>query len=49
MLGKLTDDPVWSRGYEEFVHSVSFAPIDEFITFTSAMESVRRLVEAAGG
>ena len=49
MLGKLTDDPVWSREYEEFVHSVSFAPIDEFITFTSAMESVRRLVEAAGG
>lgn len=49
MLGKLTDDPDWSREYEEFVHSVSFAPTDEFITFTSAMESVRRLVEAAGG
>jgi len=49
MLGRLTDDPLWSREYDEFVHGVSFAPTDEFITFTSAMESVRRLVEAAGG
>jgi hypothetical protein len=48
MLKKLTTDPLWSREYDEFVHSVSFAKTDEIITFPSAMESVRRLVETAG-
>ena len=49
MLEKLTADPLWSREYDEFVHSVSFAKADEIITFPLAMESVRRLVETAGG
>lgn len=48
MLEKLTADALWSREYDEFVHSVSFAKTDEIITFSSAMESVRRLVETAG-
>jgi Nucleotidyl transferase AbiEii toxin, Type IV TA system len=48
MLEKLTTDPLWSREYDEFVHSVSFAKTNELITFSSAMEGVRRLVETAG-
>lgn len=47
MLEKLTADPLWSREYHEFVHSVSFAAADEIITFSSATESARRLVEIA--
>ena len=49
MLEKLTGDPLWSREYDEFVHSVSFAKTNEIITFASAIESVRRLVRAAEG
>lgn len=47
MLERLTTDPLWADEYEEFVHSVSFAKPDEIITFSSAMEGVRRLVATA--
>jgi len=47
MLERLTTDPLWADEYEEFVHSVSFATPDEIITFSAAMESVRRLVGVA--
>lgn len=49
MLEKLAGDPLWSREYDEFVHSVSFASTNEIITFASAIESVRRLVATAAG
>jgi Nucleotidyl transferase AbiEii toxin, Type IV TA system len=47
MLERLTTDRLWADEYEEFVHSVSFAKADEIITFSSALESVRRLVGTA--
>ena len=47
MLERLTTDRLWANEYEEFVHSVSFAKPDEMISFSTALESVRRLVELA--
>ena len=47
MLERLTTDLLWADEYDEFVHSVSFAAPEEIITFSSALESVRRLVDFA--
>jgi hypothetical protein len=44
MLERLSTDPLWADEYEEFVHSVSFAKPEEILTFSSALESVRRLI-----
>ncbi|MGA9367083.1 MAG: hypothetical protein WBV35_06480 [Steroidobacteraceae bacterium] len=48
MLERLANDPLWADEYDKFVHDKSFARADEIITFASAVETVRRLVEAVG-
>lgn len=48
MLERFASDPLWAEEYGRFVHDKSFAKPEEIIAFSSATESVRRLVEIAG-
>jgi hypothetical protein len=44
MLKRLSTDPLWADEYDKFVLDVSFARSDEVISFTAALDTVRRLV-----
>jgi len=46
MLKLLGTDPLWSNEYDEFVHNVSFARPDETITFSAALDSLKRLARS---
>lgn len=48
MLERLEIDPLWAVEYERFVQNVSFAPADETVPFTAAVEAAQRLTLAAG-
>jgi hypothetical protein len=43
MLQRLETDPLWAREYEDFVRSVSFAPVNEAIIFGDALAAAARL------
>ena len=44
MLERLRTDRLWADEYDEFVRNVSFARMDEIITFNAALEAASRLV-----
>lgn len=49
MLSRLEADPLWARGYEDFVRAVSFAGPGEAIDFGNAFAACYRLVSVVRG
>lgn len=41
MFNRLSTDKFWADEYAEFVRNLSFATLDEAISFTAALEAVR--------
>ena len=45
MLDRLQREAFWADDYEEYVRQVSYAKIDEKITFVMALDATRVLIE----
>lgn len=48
MLDRLATDPLWAAEYQDYVDAVSFAQLDERLSFDAALAAVRHLVALLG-
>ena len=49
MLERLAADPLWAREYQDYVQQVSYAELDQLISFEQALAAVRDLVALISG
>jgi hypothetical protein len=49
MLERPAADPLWAREYQNYVQQVSYAEIDQLISFDQALAAVRDLVALIPG